>query len=244
MDGLKHFFAVRACKSTGKHFLSIEKQGCLPAHSKHSSTRFAGKTRFGLPRGLPALTRLFLPCFLLIGLITSAAGQHADSLHVTKAWRAIFINPGIELEYPLGKWSTLTTHIGIGYNGIFYDELIDYSYGELWDPVYIFAPFIDLQYKAFYNRAQRARRGKSLTHNSGNFFATRLITQGPTITGNQVRKSDVDFIACLTWGLQRAYGRYHFLIDFGPQIGFDLKGNWGYYPFPFVTQVNFGINLN
>ncbi len=223
---------------------TIHSTTVAPVTSKTATPNFTKQVSFPILCKRPAVIRLLLSCILLIGHITSAAGQDTNSLHVTKAWRAVFLNPGLELEYPLGKWSTLTAHAGIGYNGIFYDELIEYSYDELWDPVYIFAPFADLQYKVYYDRARRSRKGKSLAYNSGNFFAARLITQGPTIAGNQVRKSKVDFIACLTWGLQRAYGRYHFLIDFGPQVGFDLKGNWGYYPFPFITQVNFGINLN
>ncbi len=187
--------------------------------------------------------KLLLSCILLAGCITDTAGQHKDSPYVSKAWRIIFLNPGIELEYPLGKFSSLSAHAGIGYDGLAYADLTYPFQSEKTDPwVCIITPFADLQYKLYYNLERRLRAGKSIAYNSGNFFSTRIITRGPSIYERPQRISSLDFTFCLTWGIQRAYGRFHFLFDAGPQMTVDAAGNVG--AFPLMIQLNLGINLN
>lgn len=49
-----------------------------------------------------------------------------ESVSTEKVWRINFINPGAELELPIGEQTTFSTNIGVGFNGA-YPELV---YGE------------------------------------------------------------------------------------------------------------------
>lgn len=215
----------------------------MSTHRSFIPLPIAPSTRQVLSSGHLFAIKLLLSCVLLAGCITSAAGQHTDSAHVTKVWRAIFLNPGVELEYPLGRFSTLSAHLGVGYDGLAYADLTyPFPPGEIDPWVSIIAPFADLQYKLYYNLEKRLRTGRSIAYNSGNFFATRLVTRGPSIYERPQRISSLDFTFCLSWGIQRAYGRFHLLFDAGPQMTIDAVGNIG--AFPLMIQLNLGVNLN
>ena len=58
---------------------------------------------------------------------------------------------------------------------------------------------------------------------------------------NIERKDDISFDFGPTWGIQRAYGKMHFLFDIGSVYYFDTKGNNGF--FPIMIQLNIGFNV-
>lgn len=155
-----------------------------------------------------------------------------------RVWRVNFINPGAEVEVPLSKNFTFSANVGVGYGGS-YPELTESSLGS--GIVYVIAPFLDLQVKAFYNFDKRMGKGKPIKNNSGNFLSARIISRGPSITDNIERKSDFDFAIGPTWGIQREYGKMHLLFDIGPQYYFDTNGNSGFWPL--MVQLNLGLNL-
>lgn len=161
-----------------------------------------------------------------------------ESVSTEKVWRINFINPGAELELPIGEQTTFSTNIGVGFNGA-YPELV---YGEENGIIYIIAPFLDFQLKQFYNFKTRDEKGKNISGNSGNFISARITSRGPSISDNVFRKSDVDFAVGPTWGIQRKYGNINFLFDLGPQFYFDIDGNAGFWPL--MAQLNIGFNLN
>lgn len=177
---------------------------------------------------------LLILFFLLSTLFT--LGQ--EDFSTTTVWRFNFVNPGAELEVPVTQNSTFSTNIGVGYNGS-YPELTE---GVNNGVVYIIAPFLDLQYKYFYNFKKRLAKNKSTNNNSGNFISWRMVTRGPSITDNVFRTSDFDFAVGPTWGIQRSYGNFHLLFDVGPQLYFDTEGNSGFWPI--MPQLNIGCNFN
>ncbi len=154
-----------------------------------------------------------------------------------KVWRINFLNPAIELELPVGNKSTLSTGIGVGYGGS-YPHLTN-SIGTGF--VLLITPFIDLQYKFFYNFDKRLRKGKTIKHNSGNYVSARFLARGKSLESNISRTSESDFAFGPTWGIQRSKGQFHFLFDMGPIFYFDGIGNQGI--FPIFLQVNLGIDL-
>ncbi|SRX52750.1 hypothetical protein [Aequorivita sp. CIP111184] len=168
--------------------------------------------------------------------IFMAQGQ--EEVSTQKVWRVNFINPGVEVEVPVTKNSTFSTNLGVGFNGA-YPDLV---YGEENGIIYIIAPFVDLQFKQFYNFERRVEKGKSISGNSGNFISARIISRGPSIADNVIRKSDVDIAIGPTWGIQREFGNVQFLFDLGPQFYFDINGNNGFWPL--MAQLNIGLNLN
>jgi len=146
------------------------------------------------------------------------------------------INPGIELEIPIFNKSTISTNLGIGYGGSF-PNLTSAASGWL----YMITPFIDIEYRKIYNQDKRKVKEKNIEYNSGNYWGVRLLTRGKEITSNVNRTDDIDFSVGPTWGIQRNYGKIHFLFNMGPVYYFDTKGNSGI--FPFVAQLNIGFNV-
>ena len=92
------------------------------------------------------------------------------------------MNPGAELELPTGDYSTFSTELGIGYAGGYSD--VTYSGNDL---TFIFAPFLDLQQKWFFNINKRIRNNRTVENNSGNFISARLITRGNTFVEKENR---------------------------------------------------------
>lgn len=180
------------------------------------------------------MQKLILLLFLFSGLFSFSQ----NDISTQTVWRINFINPGVELELPIANYSTISTNLGVGYNGA-YPEL---TYGGGNGFIYIIAPFLDVQFKQFYNFNKRVDKGKTISGNSGNFISARLISNGPSISENISRKSDFDFAIGPTWGIQREYGKLHLLFDVGPQFYFDIDGNTGFWPIMF--QINLGLNLS
>jgi hypothetical protein len=160
------------------------------------------------------------------------SGQTVDVL------RLKIINPGIAFEKSLGKSTTLETGIGFGYN-LANESLEEFSEGG-WQ--YIFAPFVDIQGRKFYNLGRRERNGKSIEDNSGNFVAARILYTGPAAASSTTRFSDHTFAVGPTWGFQRNYGKINFQTSVGPTFNFDTLGNSGWSIIS--IELNLGLNLN
>ena len=125
---------------------------------------------------------------------------------------------------PVSKKGTFSAGLGIGY-GAPYDKISASPNNEF---LYSFNPFLDLQYKRFYNLEKRKAKNLNTENNSGNFVS--------------IRSSNFDFAFGPTWGIQRKYGKnFHLLFDIGPHYYFDTNGNGGF--FPIMFQLNLGFNL-
>lgn len=174
-------------------------------------------------------------------LLTSALifGQFNEKTEedLKNNWIVNFVNPAIEFEWASSNSTILSTALGIGYNGA-YKELTMSSRGFN----YIIQPFLDVQYKLMYNRPKRAQKNRIITKNSGNFVSLRAIARGWSLADNLIKTDDFDFAVGPTWGIQRSYGNFRFLVDIGPQYYFDSLGNDGF--FPFMVQINLGFNLS
>ena len=173
---------------------------------------------------------------VLVLFAVSLNAQKSKTYKTEKVWRVNFLNPAIELEIPTGEKSTFSTSLGIGYDGGY----PDLTYGGS-GFIYIISPFMDLQYKNFYNFKKRIEKGKIIDNNSGNFISARLMIKGYSITENVTRTSNFDFAIGPTWGIQRKYGQFHLLFDMGPLYYFDTKGNGNIWPL--MLQLNLGFDL-
>lgn len=151
-----------------------------------------------------------------------------------KETRINLINPGIALEYPIGKNSTLEFNVGVGYN---------YSYPNLntvfgesgfqWQ----IAPFIDIQRRKYYNFEKRQSNKKS----GSNFIALRYLFYGSRLAGNVRTDQNYSMDIGPTWGMKREYGRWTALFSVGPAYYFDLTGAGGF--LPIALEFNFGYRL-
>lgn len=169
---------------------------------------------------------------------TVANGQTTtDDQQTEKVWRVNFLNPAVELELPIGKNTTFSSALGVGYGGS-YPDLTSSGTGF----IYIIAPFSDLQFKRFYSLERRKGKGKTIAHNTGSFISFRVLARGNSIAENRIRTSEFDMAFGPTWGIQRKLGkRFHFLCDVGPIYYTDFQGNGNFLP---MLQVNLGIDLS
>lgn len=150
------------------------------------------------------------------------------------------INPAVSYEKALGSKTSLDASLGFGYNFSYPNLSLAADDGFQ----YIFAPFVDVQGRYYYNFAKRQENGKSVSQNSGNFVAVRTLYTGPTSESlsSYFRTDDHFFAVGPTWGLQRKYNRVNLLFSVGPILYFDTMGNSGF--FPINPEINVGFNLN
>lgn len=177
---------------------------------------------------------------LLIGCVfflQSNLFAQKDNQVLTPIFRINILNPGLDYELPISETIVWSNGIGIGYNG----NLPEINFNKEDGYQYLIAPFFDTQLKLFVNRDRRSSLGKSLDYNSGNYVSVRGYWKGKELSSNVGRFSNNDFFIGFTYGLQRNWGKWHFLFDVGPVYYWDTKGNGGFYPF--IPQVTFGYNL-
>ena len=85
-------------------------------------------------------------CFSVIIVFISINCIAHDTIAFTLKQRKIcFINPGLELELPLKRKTSLIINPGIGYN-ISYPHISDFT-SSGW--LYLIAPFVDIQYRYY-----------------------------------------------------------------------------------------------
>ena len=177
-------------------------------------------------------------CSLILICLCIQGFAQAPIPDLQNIWRVNFLNPSLEHELALGEKMVVSAGLGVGYGGSYRELEIGSANGF----VYIISPFLDLQFKRFYNRAKRLSEDRDIGHNSGNYVSMRGIVRGGSLAENVKRKDNIDVAIGPTWGLQRAYGKFHFLFDIGPQYYFDTRGNGGF--FPLMVQINLGLNLS
>ncbi len=195
-----------------------------------------GKTK--LKTKIKTMLRFFI-CSLMVLVCYNVNAQNSTGTFTEKVWRANILNPAIELEVPVGTSTTFSSAVGIGYGGG-YPDLIATTGGG--GGIYIIAPFLDAQYKLYYNLKKRQSKQKNIDNNSGNFVSARLLARGPSLAENVFRSTDFDFAVGPTWGIQRKYGKnFHLLFDIGPIYYFDTEGRGNI--FPIMVQLNLGFDL-
>ena len=184
------------------------------------------------------MTRIIL-LLLFAGSILAANAQE-QSIELQRVLRVNFLNPGIEYELPVSQKSVIAVNPGIGLNSSFVQSRFFEDDSGL---TYFTSPFLDLSYKHIYNRESRKRKSKNPGYNSGNYWGIRFLTKFHDLgIGTNDREDNIDFSLSPTWGIQRAYGKFHLLFEFSPSYYFDTKGN--HYFFPLMIQLNLGFNLN
>lgn len=133
---------------------------------------------------------------------------------------------GLEYNYelPLGKTTTMVFHGGVAgelaYSNsslfVFDEKLVT---KDAWHASLRGTVGADFRY--YYNFEKRARKGKSLKDNSGNFLSLDLQYYTP---GFYTRNMDTKSVTLLTpsWGLKRVYNSNLLIeLNFGFSVGFD-----------------------
>lgn len=105
------------------------------------------------------------------------------------------LDPGFSFEYGLTTNSTLNSEVGLG---------LGFSYSDYYGSSFIAYPFIQEEYRYYYNFERRIRKGKNISRNSGNFIGFNASYLFKPITNQQQNFIESTEIKAF-YGLQRTY---------------------------------------
>ena len=179
----------------------------------------------------------FKTIIILFFYTLSSFSQENKDISLQNLFKLNFINPGVGYDLAISNSTLFSTDVGISYSGAFDKITLIENNGFQ----YVIAPVVNMQYKYFYNRYKRKQKDKAIDFNSGNYFSLRIQGRGTSIAENLTRTDDIDFLIGPTWGFQRSFSKFYYLIDFGPTYYFDTIGNGGV--FPINVQIKFGLNI-
>ncbi|MDC1105931.1 hypothetical protein OAT16_04445 [Prolixibacteraceae bacterium] len=183
------------------------------------------------------MKKITLLITLLIILAMQGNAQQNNAPSLERILRINLLNPSVELEMPICDKTVVSINTGVSLNGT-YDN-VSWGYGV----TYFIAPNLDVKYKYLYNRTKRARKGKNLKGNSGNYWGFKCQTSFKELYSHNVsRETNTQFVVGPVWGMQRASNKIHFLWDIGPSLCIDTEGNMGFFPISF--KINLGFNLS
>ncbi len=137
------------------------------------------------------------------------------------------ILPGFVYEFGLNKKNTLYSELsaGYGYSGN--------GFGDNWS----FYPYIQEQFRHYYNLEKRTAKGKVTSHNSAGFVSVAAYYNFKSITTNDdYSSSNSSFIIAPVWGFQRTY-KHKFNLDLNMGAGYGFSKNDS----GFVPVLNFTL---
>ncbi|PKP40360.1 MAG: hypothetical protein CVT96_09160 [Bacteroidetes bacterium HGW-Bacteroidetes-13] len=99
-----------------------------------------------------------------------------------------------------------------------------YAGGSFQNDVFFFAPTLKLEPRYYYNLQKRLDKGKSITKNSGNFFAINtLYTPDWFVISSESNLDVVETLSVIPkWGIRRVVGE-HFTYEVGIGIGYQYS---------------------
>ncbi len=135
--------------------------------------------------------------------------------------------PGYVYEYGLNNKNTLYSELsaGFGYS--------NNSFDDNWS----FYPYIQEQFRHYYNLEKRAAKGKVTNHNSGGFVAMAAFYNFKSITTNDsYSSSNSSVVIAPVWGFQRTYKhKFNLELNLGAGYGFSKNDS------NFVPVLNFTL---
>lgn len=165
------------------------------------------------------LTTLFAMTFASLSFGQTSAESEAK---VEKHQFSYNFLTNVSYEKGIGSKTTLRFSGPIS-GGVLYSKTSVTIYGhEESEWGYSIRPTLDMQIRHYYDLNKRLRKGKKVSHNSGNYIAGVVGATGPSIL-----KSDNVYVADFTltlgamWGIQRNYGeRFMMNVGIGPGVSF------------------------
>ncbi|NER18587.1 hypothetical protein [Spongiivirga citrea] len=155
---------------------------------------------------------------VLLALIISQFAIGQDSKNVADSqFKINFLTPGVEFETGISNNSTLNFALG---TGIFLRKQNnqDTEFGVF--------PYLDGQYRYYYNFKRRLDKGKRTDRNSANYFSLSALAQsGKSIIGNVDFTEDYAAFVGPIWGMQRTYNS-GFNLNLSAGVGYAWSENF------------------
>lgn len=154
---------------------------------------------------------LFLMSFVSISNI-----QAQDMPSVEKnQFKINVLLPGFVYERGLSEKNTLYSELSSGYG---------YRSND-WGNSFTFYPYINEQFRHYYNLEKRANKGKVTSHNSGGFVAMSAFYNFRSIsTNDNFLETNSSITVAPVWGFQRTY-KGNFNLDLNLGLGYNFKKN-------------------
>ena len=164
--------------------------------------------------------------FLLLLLSSFIQAQNAPSVEKNQ-FKINVLLPGFVYEYGINNKNTLYSELsaGFGYSSS--------GFGENWS----FYPYIQEQFRHYYNLEKRTAKGKVTSRNSGNFLAMAAYYNFKSITTNDsYSSSSSSVVIAPVWAFQRTY-KHKFNLDLNVGAGYGFSKNDS----EFVPVLNFTL---
>jgi len=132
-----------------------------------------------------------------------------------------FLVPGLKYEAGITDKTSVTFGVGMGFSIIG---------GSNKDTEVSFFPFLESQYKYYYNFEKRRSKGKNTLNNSANYISFIAVVQSQKPLFKSDRYDDRALIVVgPTWGFQRTYkSGFNLSLDLGVGYAFESSGGNGF----------------
>lgn len=153
-------------------------------------------------------TKIIIPILILLSSISTCFAEETETptteSKTTLQWRINYICPGVELEIPIQKRTSLVANANIDYS---FSKKKEYS-------IHSFYPIMGVQYRFYYNLDDTPNN----TKNCGAFFTLKCAYEALYEHYKTSSTSDDLFYVSPSWGFQ--WVKRHTFINFeiGPGI--------------------------
>lgn len=149
-------------------------------------------------------------------LITISHSNAQEKPAVAKSqFKINVLLPGFVYEHGLSDKNTLYSELSSGYG------YTSNGFGNNWT----FYPYINKQFRHYYNLEKRAEKGKVTSHNSGGFVAMSAFYNFRSIsTNDNFLPKNASITVAPVWGFQRTY-KGNFNLDLNLGVGYDFDKN-------------------
>jgi hypothetical protein len=146
------------------------------------------------------------------------------------------LTPGLTIEAAIGTQNSLMVSASTGF--AFYASSTSNGQSE---STFVFVPIFMAQYRGYYNLQKRAKQGKRVSFNSGNYLGFHVAYQGRAINDFDENIFEVQngIILGPVWGLQRN-GTVTFDLNLGPGL---FATNNNSTEFTIIGNLKVGLNL-
>ena len=161
--------------------------------------------------------------FLFLFLSSFLQAQNSPSVEKHQ-FKINVLLPGVVYEHGLNSKNTIYSKLSSGY------AYRGGDFGSSWT----FYPYLQGQFRQYYNLEKRASKNKVTSYNSGGFVAMTVQYNFKSITTNDSsffsNTSNSSVILGPVWGFQRTY-KYKFNLDLNLGAGYQFsKDNNGFVP--------------
>lgn len=154
--------------------------------------------------------------FCILFIASNAEAQEKPAVAKSQ-FKINVLLPGFVYEHGLSDKNTLYSELSSGYG------YTSNGFGKTWT----FYPYINEQFRHYYNLEKRAEKGKITSHNSGGFVAMAAFYNFRSIsTNDNFLPENASITLAPVWGFQRTYkGNFNLDMNLGVGYNFDKNDN-------------------